>query len=119
MNATHNRLDSFIGLLKSVIGYKSSLEEFVRGFFVVLESLRTERNLVVANEFLKVRPFATEDKNIKAIRNHLTVYAADYVCEEHFVARVSSAKDFTFQRTTFSTSPFWPFSNLITLSDSF
>lgn len=82
LNSTNNRLESFNGKLKSVIGYKSSIEEFVRGFFVVLESLRTERDSVVADEFLKVRPFVTEDKNTKSIRSYLTNYAANYVCEE-------------------------------------
>ena len=95
LNSTNNRLESFNGKLKSVIGFKSSLEEFVRGFFVVLESLRTERNQVVANEFLKVRPFTTEDKNIKAIRNHLTVYAADYVCEELAALKQSKVQQST------------------------
>uniref|UniRef100_A0A7M5UYK0 ZSWIM1/3 RNaseH-like domain-containing protein n=1 Tax=Clytia hemisphaerica TaxID=252671 RepID=A0A7M5UYK0_9CNID len=82
LNSTNNRLESINSKLKSVIGHRSSLEEFVRDFFTVLSSLRADRDLKVANEFLKARIETPSDPNIQAIRSHLTSYSADFVCEE-------------------------------------
>ena len=42
LNFTNNRLESINGKLKQVISRRSSLQEFIIKFFVILTSLRTE-----------------------------------------------------------------------------
>ena len=54
LNFTNNRLESINGKLKQVINYHSSLEEFVHKFFVILTSLRCERDHKAAISFQKV-----------------------------------------------------------------
>ena len=44
LNRTNNRLESLNGKLKQVIGRHSSLETFIREFFMVLSVLRNERS---------------------------------------------------------------------------
>jgi hypothetical protein len=55
LNATNNNLKSIIGKLKQVISKRSTLEEFVDKFFVILYALRTERDHKAAVGFQKVR----------------------------------------------------------------
>ena len=44
LNFTNNRLESINGKLKQVINFHSSLEEFIAKFFIILTTLRTERD---------------------------------------------------------------------------
>ena len=44
LNSTNNRLESINAKLKQTISCNSSLKEFVNKFFVILTSLRTERD---------------------------------------------------------------------------
>ncbi|XP_066923591.1 zinc finger SWIM domain-containing protein 3-like [Clytia hemisphaerica] len=82
LNSTNNRLESFNSKLKTVVNIHCSLEEFVRGFFTVLSALRTERDVNVVKEFQKTKFSIAKDPNIVAIRDHLTSYSADFVCNE-------------------------------------
>ena len=75
-----NRLESINGKLKQVIHYHSSLEEFVSKFFVILTSLRTERDHKAAIQFQKVKvypfsPLSSEAEYSKV----LTSYAFTFV----------------------------------------
>uniref|UniRef100_A0A7M5WUR1 SWIM-type domain-containing protein n=1 Tax=Clytia hemisphaerica TaxID=252671 RepID=A0A7M5WUR1_9CNID len=82
LNSTNNRLESFNSKLKSLLGHRSSLNEFVRGFFTVLSAIRSERDKAAADEFLKSKTLVPENTTVAAIRSHLTSYAADFVCQE-------------------------------------
>lgn len=91
LNSTNNRLESFNSKLKTVLNNHSSLEEFVRGFFVVLSALRTERDAKVASEFQKTRLSLPKDRNIESIHLHLTSYAAKFVSDE--LAKISKTSE--------------------------
>uniref|UniRef100_A0A7M5VF39 OTU domain-containing protein n=2 Tax=Clytia hemisphaerica TaxID=252671 RepID=A0A7M5VF39_9CNID len=82
LNSTNNRLESFNSKLKTVVDNHCSLEEFVRGFFVVLDALRTERDANVAKEFQKLKLSLPHDPCVKSIYDHLTSYSANFVCEQ-------------------------------------
>lgn len=89
LNSTNNRLESFNGKLKSVISHHSSLEVFVEGFFVVLSTLRNERDHVIVTEFQKVKISHHKESDVESqIQGYLTSYAADYV-----VAQLKKAQD--------------------------
>ena len=55
LNSTNNRLESINGKLKQVISHHSSLEDFVDKFFIILTTLRTERDHRAAVMFQKVK----------------------------------------------------------------
>ena len=54
LNSTNNRLECINSKLKSVISRHSSLEEFIENFFLILRSMRTERNYKAALVVQKV-----------------------------------------------------------------
>lgn len=92
MNFTNNRLESINGKLKQVINYHSSLEEFVVKFFVILTSLRTERDHKAVLQFQKVgvQPFgpSTPEAEYSKI---LTSYALSFVVRQ--VSLAEKVKD--------------------------
>lgn len=55
LNSTNNHVESINGKLKQVISRNSSLEDFVDKFFVVLSTLRSERDHRAAIMFQKVK----------------------------------------------------------------
>ena len=55
LNFTNNRLESINAKLKQVINRHSSLEEFIYHFFIILSTLRTERDHKAAVMFQKVK----------------------------------------------------------------
>ncbi len=55
LNTTNNRLESINGKLKQIITKRSSLEEFITQFFIILCALRTERDHKAAIMFQKVK----------------------------------------------------------------
>ena len=55
VNTTNNRLESINSKLKSDINFYSSLENFVKGFFTVLNVLRNERDIKAATNFHKTK----------------------------------------------------------------
>ena len=57
LNMTNNRLESINGKLKQVISHHSSLEEIIDKFFIILQSLRTERDHKAALTFHKAKVF--------------------------------------------------------------
>ena len=62
LNSTNNRLESINKKLKQVIDRRSTLEEFISKFFVILVALRTERDHKAAVQFqkVKVHPFSSD-----------------------------------------------------------
>ena len=83
LNFTNNRLESINGKLKQVISCRSTLEEFIMKFFVILTSLRTERDHKAALMFqkVKVRPFSKDTPEAKYCEV-LTSYASDFVIKQ-------------------------------------
>ena len=75
------------GKSKQVINRRSSLEEFVVNFFVILTSLRTERDHKAALMFqkikvrIKVRPFSKDTPEAKYCEL-LTFYASNFVVKQ-------------------------------------
>ena len=76
-NSTNNRLESLNGKLKSVINLYSSMEEFIKHFFIILNCLRDVRSDAVAYSYQKepVLPFAANFPE-SAYLNLLTPYSA-------------------------------------------
>ena len=62
LNATNNRLESLNGKLKQVISKFSSMEDFIKQFFVVLAVLRNERSYRAVYSYQKARvlPYAAD-----------------------------------------------------------
>lgn len=54
LNTTSNRIESINSKLKSVITKFSSLEEFLDKLYVIIDSMKLERDSKTANHFLKV-----------------------------------------------------------------
>ena len=83
LNATNNRLESINGKLKQVINRHSTLEDFIDKFFVILTTLRTERDHRAAIQFQKVRvhcfPEGSSESNYSKL---LTNYAATFVLKQ-------------------------------------
>ena len=92
LNFTNNRLESINGKLKQVINFHSSLEEFVVKFFVILSSLRTERDHKAALQFqkVKVQPFSPSTPEA-AYSKILTSYALAFVIKQ--IALAEKVKD--------------------------
>ena len=55
LNSTNTRLESINGKLKQVVNRHSSLEDFLEKFFIILTTLRTERDHKAALLFQKVK----------------------------------------------------------------
>ena len=83
LNSTNNRLESINGKLKQVINKHSSLEDFVKNFFVILNTLRIERDHKAAIMFQKVQvqPFPVNSPESEYSKL-LTPYAADFVIKQ-------------------------------------
>lgn len=88
LNFTNNRLESINGKLKQVISFHSSLEEFVVKFFVILTSLRTERDHKAALQFqkVKVQPYSQSSPEAE-FSKLLTSYALTYVIKQIELAK--------------------------------
>jgi zinc finger SWIM domain-containing protein 3 len=104
LNFTNNRLESINGKLKHVIDIHSSLEEFVSKFFIILTSLRTERDHKAIVHFQKVRvqPFlpSTPEAQYSKI---LTSYALRFVLKQITLAdkvKIIHGKDDTYEVKT-------------------
>ena len=83
MNFTSNRLECINGKLKQVIHYHSSLEEFVVKFFIILTSLRTERDHKAALQFQKVKVYSFDSSAPEAeYASILTSYAFSFVLKQ-------------------------------------
>lgn len=83
LNSTNNRLESFNSKLKSVINHHSSLETFIKSFFIVLKTLRNERDHVIASEFQKQKVSLKDSTDTETnINCALTSYAAKYVVKQ-------------------------------------
>lgn len=54
LNKTNNKVENINHQLKSVISRYSSLEDFIKHFFIVLNSLRVDRNIKQSAQFHKV-----------------------------------------------------------------
>ena len=83
LNSTNNRLESINGKLKQVISKHSSLEEFVKHFFIILTALRTERDHRTAVMFqkVKVHPFPANSPESEYTKL-LTSYASAFVLKQ-------------------------------------
>jgi len=83
LNSTNNRLESINGKLKQVISKHSSLEEFVKHFFIILTALRTERDHKAALMFqkVKVHPFPSDSPESEYSKL-LTSYASTFVLKQ-------------------------------------
>ena len=80
LNSTNNRLESINAKLKQTISRNSSLEEFVNKFFVILTSLRTERDhkAILMQQRVKIHSFpeGSPEMDYSCL---LTTYATKYV----------------------------------------
>ena len=83
LNTTNNRLESVNGKLKQVITKRSSLEDFINHFFIILGALRTERDHKAAIMFQKVKvyPFAADSPEMEYSKL-LTSYASQFVLQQ-------------------------------------
>ena len=77
LNSTNNSIN---GKLKQVISKNSSLEEFINKFFIILSTLRAERDHKAAVMFqkVKVQNFGKGTPEYQ-YSQLLTVYASSYV----------------------------------------
>ena len=86
-NATNNRLECLNGKLKSVINLYSSMEDFIKQFFIIIECLRDERSNDAAYSCQKepVLPYAAHSPE-SAYLNLLTRYSSNYVIQQMQIA---------------------------------
>ena len=83
LNSTNNRLESLNAKLKQVIDHHSSLEDFVKKFFVVLKSLQIERDHKAALVFQKTKVQVYDKESPESKYSQLlTPYAAQYVIKQ-------------------------------------
>ena len=75
LNSTNNRLESFNGKLKQVINRHSSLESFVKNFFVIISALRGERNHKATIQFQKVRVQVFDKGSPEKLYSQLATYS--------------------------------------------
>ena len=87
LNRTNNRLESLNGKLKQVITKNSSLEQFIKEFFVVLSVMRKERSYraVYPTQKKQVQTFPPNSPEVAYI-NLLTSYASNYVLNQMEIA---------------------------------
>jgi zinc finger SWIM domain-containing protein 3 len=83
LNMTNNRLESINGKLKQVINRYSSLEEFIVKFFIILTSLRTERDhkAALSCHKVKVQSFPQDSPESK-YSTLLTPYAFSFILKQ-------------------------------------
>lgn len=88
LNFTNNRLECINGKLKQVINRYSSLELFIEQFFIILTTLRTERDHKAAIMFQKVKviPFSENTPEYQYSKL-LTSYATQYVLKQMELAK--------------------------------
>lgn len=98
---TNNRLESINGKLKQVISHCSSLEEFITNFFVILSTLRTERDhkAVVMFQKMPSHPFAdgSPESNYRKL---LTSYAFFFIVKQ--IELSSKVKDIRSEGDSYS-----------------
>jgi zinc finger SWIM domain-containing protein 3 len=100
LNSTNNRLESINGKLKQVINRHSSLEDFISRFFVILSTLRSERDHKAAVNFqkVKVQNFGIGSPEYQ-YSQLLTSYASSYVSRQlnlvHKVKEITASEDGT------------------------
>ncbi|XP_065681323.1 uncharacterized protein LOC124811174 [Hydra vulgaris] len=83
MNSTNNRLENFNGKLKEVIDCNSSLENFLDKFYVVLTSMRNERDHRTIFQMQKVSVDVFDPNSAEAAyKKVLTLYAARHVLKQ-------------------------------------
>ncbi|XP_047145569.2 uncharacterized protein LOC124818598 [Hydra vulgaris] len=83
MNSTNNRLENFNGKLKEVIDCNSSLENFLDKFYVVLASMRNERDHKTIFQMQKVLVDMFDPNSAEAAyKKVLTLYAAQHVLKQ-------------------------------------
>ena len=83
LNFTNNRLECIDGKLKQVISRNSSLEEFIHHFFVILSTLRTERDHKAALVFQKVNVDTFEEDSPESLYSRLlTSYASSFLFKQ-------------------------------------
>ncbi|XP_065653005.1 uncharacterized protein LOC136080316 [Hydra vulgaris] len=83
MNSTNNRLENFNGKLKEVIECNSSLEDFLDKFYVVLTSMRNERDHKTIFQMQKVSVDVFDPNSAEAAyKKVLTLYAARHVLKQ-------------------------------------
>ena len=83
LNMTNNHLGSINGKLKQAISHHSSLEEFIDKFFIILQSLRTERDHKAALTFHKTKVFLfSENSDETSYCQLLTSYASSFVVKQ-------------------------------------
>lgn len=83
LNMTNNRLECINGKLKQVINHHSSLQEFIDKFFIILQSLRTERDHKAALTFHKTKVFLfSENSDERRYCQLLTSYASSFVVKQ-------------------------------------
>ena len=83
LNSTNNRLECLNGKLKQVICRNSSLEDFIENFFVILFTLRCERDHKASISFQKVKAknfgVGTTEYQYSKL---LTSYASSFVAKQ-------------------------------------
>jgi len=83
LDMTNNCLESIIGKLKQVISRNSSLYEFFEKFFVILQTLRTERDHKAALTFQKTKVFSYQKNSAEMQYSELlTSYASCFVVKQ-------------------------------------
>ncbi|XP_065650595.1 uncharacterized protein LOC136078731 [Hydra vulgaris] len=83
MNSTNNHLENFKGKLKEVIDCNSSLEDFLDKSYVVLTSMRNERNHKIIFQMQKVSVDVFDPNSAEAAyKKVLTLYAARHVLKQ-------------------------------------
>ena len=92
LNSTNNRLESINGKLKQVVNRHSSLEDFLEKFFIILTTLRTERDHKAALLFQKVKVTPYREDSPQCMYSRLlTSYAATFVHKQlDMASKVSS-----------------------------
>ena len=83
LNMTNNRLECINGKLKQVISRHSSLEKFAEQFFVILNTLRTERDHRAAVMLQKVKVHCFDEGSAESDYSKLlTTYSFSFVIKQ-------------------------------------
>lgn len=84
LNSTNNRLECINSKLKSVISRHSSLEDFIENIFIIIRSMRGERNYKAAlmSQKVPVLYHSTNDSSIIDYMKFLTPYAFKFVRQQ-------------------------------------
>ncbi|XP_047142281.2 uncharacterized protein LOC124816845 isoform X2 [Hydra vulgaris] len=83
MNTTNNRLENFNGKLKEVIDCNSTLENFLENLYVLLASMRNERDHKTIFKMQKICIDFFEPNSVESeYKNILTTYAFEQVLKQ-------------------------------------